>query len=80
MVDIWQSDADGQYSSPDPDETFLRGAQVTNSAGVVEFGTIYTAGDTDNASDGTFEETLVLATQPEGDGYLGIISFDVQRA
>jgi protocatechuate 3,4-dioxygenase beta subunit len=123
VVDIWQSDAEGQYSSGDSDETFLRGAQVTNSAGIVEFLTIYpgwyrgrtvhihakvhldkqtvlttqlffdektqravyeggtyAVGDTDNESDGIFDETLVLATRSEGNGYLGIISFDVDRA
>lgn len=41
VVDIWQCDAEGQYSGLDFDETFLRGAQVTNSAGIVEFLTIY---------------------------------------
>jgi protocatechuate 3,4-dioxygenase beta subunit len=41
VVDIWQCDAEGQYSGLDSDETFLRGAQVTNSAGIVEFLTIY---------------------------------------
>jgi Dioxygenase len=41
VVDIWQSDADGHYSGVDDNETFLRGAQVTNSSGIVEFLTIY---------------------------------------
>ena len=102
---------------------YLRGAQVTNSAGIVEFLTIYpgsyqgrtvhihakvrldkqtllttqlffdektqravsrsapySAGDTDNASDGIFNGALFLATRPEGDGYLGIISVEVGRA
>ena len=40
----------------------------------------YSVGDTDNASDGIFNEALVLATRPEGDGYLGAISVDVDRA
>ncbi len=123
VVDIWQCDAEGQYSGVDDDETYLRGAQVTSSAGIVEFTTIYpgwyqgrtvhihakvhldkrtvlttqfffdeqsqravhrsapySAGDTDNESDGIFDEALVLATRPEGDGYLGIISIDVGRA
>jgi protocatechuate 3,4-dioxygenase beta subunit len=123
VVDIWQCDAEGQYSGVEDDETYLRGAQVTNSAGIVEFSTIYpgwyqgrtvhihakvhldrqtvrtaqrffderiqravqpsapySAGDTDNESDGIFNEALVLATRPEGDGYLGIISIDVGRA
>ncbi|MDP9188028.1 MAG: intradiol ring-cleavage dioxygenase, partial [Actinomycetota bacterium] len=123
VVDIWQCDAEGQYSGLDSDETFLRGAQVTNSAGIVEFLTIYpgwyqgrtvhihakvhldkqtvlttqlffdeqtqravydsgpySAGDTDNESDSIFDETLVLATRRQGDRYLGLISFDVNRA
>jgi protocatechuate 3,4-dioxygenase beta subunit len=41
VVDIWQSDAEGHYSGIDDNETFLRGAQVTNSSGIVEFLTIY---------------------------------------
>jgi protocatechuate 3,4-dioxygenase beta subunit len=123
VVDIWQCDAEGQYSGVEDDETYLRGAQVTNSAGIVEFSTIYpgwyqgrtvhihakvhldrrtvlttqlffdeqtqravhrsapySAGDTDNESDGIFNEALVLASRREGDGYLGIISIDVGRA
>jgi protocatechuate 3,4-dioxygenase beta subunit len=122
VVDIWHADAEGQYSGLDSDETFLRGAQVTNSAGIVEFLTIYpgwyqgrtvhihakvhldkqtvlttqlffneqtqravydsgsyAAGDTDNESDSIFDETLVLATRRQGDSYLGLISFDVNR-
>jgi protocatechuate 3,4-dioxygenase beta subunit len=123
VVDIWQCDAEGQYSGLDSDETFLRGAQVTNSSGIAEFLTIYpgwyqgrtvhihakvhldkqtvlttqlffdeqtqravydsepySAGDTGNESDSIFDETLVLATQRQGDRYLGLISFDVNRA
>ena len=122
VVDIWQSGADGQYSGFENDETFLRGAQVTNSAGIVEFLTIYpgwypgrtvhihakvhldkqtalttqlffdektqhavydsgayAAGGHRHQSDGIFDETLVMATRPEGDGYLGVISFDLNR-
>jgi protocatechuate 3,4-dioxygenase beta subunit len=56
VVDIWHCDADGVYSgfesaSPGPPgqggssrtdgEKFLRGAQVTNADGIVEFKTIY---------------------------------------
>lgn len=52
VVDIWHCDAGGNYSgfesaSQGPggartdDETYLRGAQVTNGEGVVEFRTIY---------------------------------------
>jgi hypothetical protein len=120
VVDIWQSDADGHYSGVDDNETFLRGAQVTNSSGIVEFLTIYPGwyqgrtvhihakvqprqadrahhtavlrrgdptgrvrqrlvcgGDTDNESDSICNKALVLATRPEGDGYLGTISVDV---
>ncbi len=123
VVDIWQADAEGQYSGFEDNETYLRGAQVTNSAGIVEFVTIYpgwyqgrtvhihakvhldkqtvlttqlffdertqravyesgsySGGDTDNQSDGIFNEALVLAARPEGVGYLGIISVDVARA
>jgi protocatechuate 3,4-dioxygenase beta subunit len=123
VVDIWQCDAEGHYSGIEDDENYLRGAQVTNSAGIVEFLTIcpgwyqgrtvhihakvhldkqtvlttqfffdektqravsrstpYSVGDTDNASDGIFNEALVVATRPEGDGYLGTISVDVRRA
>jgi protocatechuate 3,4-dioxygenase beta subunit len=123
VVDIWQCDAEGQYSGLDSNETFLRGAQVTNSAGIAEFVTIYpgwyqgrtvhihakvhldkqtvlttqlffdeqtqravydsepyAAGDTDNESDSIFDETLVLATRRQGDRYLGLISFEVNRA
>jgi protocatechuate 3,4-dioxygenase beta subunit len=39
VVDIWQSDAEGQYSAEG--ETFLRGAQVTNAQGIADFLTIY---------------------------------------
>jgi protocatechuate 3,4-dioxygenase beta subunit len=39
VVDIWHCDASGSYS--EPGETYLRGAQVTNRDGIVEFTTIY---------------------------------------
>jgi protocatechuate 3,4-dioxygenase beta subunit len=39
VVDIWHCDAEGNYSADG--ETFLRGAQVTDRDGVVEFTTIY---------------------------------------
>ena len=117
VVDIWQCDAEGQYSADG--ETFLRGAQVTNAQGIAEFLTIYpgwyqgrtvhihakvhldkqtvlttqlffdektqsevyiSQGDTDNASDGIFDESLVLATQSGGGEHVGAISFDVARA
>jgi Dioxygenase len=39
VVDIWHCDAGGEYSTEgDP---FLRGAQVTNTDGILEFTTIY---------------------------------------
>ena len=55
VVDIWHCDATGLYSGfesasrggpgggsgPTDDETYLRGAQVTNSDGIVEFKTVY---------------------------------------
>jgi protocatechuate 3,4-dioxygenase beta subunit len=39
VVDIWHCDATGSYS--EPGQTFLRGAQVTNTDGIVEFTTVY---------------------------------------
>jgi protocatechuate 3,4-dioxygenase beta subunit len=39
VVDIWHCDAEGSYS--EPGETYLRGAQVTNADGIVEFTTVY---------------------------------------
>lgn len=42
VVDIWHCDAAGSYSGVQGDSrTYLRGAQVTNAQGVVEFTTIY---------------------------------------
>jgi protocatechuate 3,4-dioxygenase beta subunit len=54
IVDIWHCDAGGIYSgfesastggpggsAPTDDDTFLRGVQVTNAKGIVEFLTIY---------------------------------------
>ena len=53
VVDIWHCDAEGSYSGFESasqggpgggrtdDETYLRGAQVTNADGIVEFTTIY---------------------------------------
>ena len=54
VVDIWHCDAEGTYSGfeaasrgagaaggPTDDARYLRGAQVTNSDGIVEFKTIY---------------------------------------
>jgi protocatechuate 3,4-dioxygenase beta subunit len=39
VVDVWHCDATGSYS--EPGETFLRGLQVTNRDGIVEFTTLY---------------------------------------
>jgi protocatechuate 3,4-dioxygenase beta subunit len=39
VVDVWHCDASGSYS--EPGETFLRGLQVTNGDGIVEFTTLY---------------------------------------
>jgi protocatechuate 3,4-dioxygenase beta subunit len=43
VVEVWHCDADGVYSGFDAGsgERFLRGAQVTDADGVVEFVTIY---------------------------------------
>jgi protocatechuate 3,4-dioxygenase beta subunit len=42
VVDIWHCDAEGTYS--EEGDPFLRGAQVTNRDGIVEFTTIYPGG------------------------------------
>ena len=140
VVDIWHCDARGVYSGfesasrgggppaggPNDGETYLRGAQVTNSDGIVEFTTIYPGWypgrtphihakvhvdrrtvlttqlyfDDDltttvyrrepyasarrrtdfNETDGIFDRRLVLSLSRDGDGYLGVFSFDVERA
>jgi protocatechuate 3,4-dioxygenase beta subunit len=43
VVDIWHCDAEGVYSGFDSGEgeRFLRGAQVTNADGIVQFTTVY---------------------------------------
>ena len=45
VVDVWHCDASGAYSGfdagDDEDERYLRGAQVTNEDGIVQFRTIY---------------------------------------
>jgi len=137
VVDIWHCDAGGLYSGFESastggpgggrsdEETYLRGAQVTNADGVVEFLTIYPGWyrgrtvhihakvhldrqtalttqlffdeavtdavyarapysrqegrDVTNDTDGIFSDQLVLALSEEGDGYVGAISFDVER-
>jgi protocatechuate 3,4-dioxygenase beta subunit len=141
VVDIWHCDATGIYSGfeaastggpggggsgPTDEETYLRGAQVTNSDGIVEFTTIYpgwyrgrtihihakvhidrqtvlttqlyfdeevtasvyerepyasdSGRDTFNDNDNIFDEQLLLKLSEDGDGYLGVISFDVGTA
>lgn len=126
VVDIWHCDALGSYSGFNEEGTFLRGAQVTNSEGIVEFITIYpgwymgrtvhihakvhldnatalttqlyfdedvTASvyegepyssraerDTFNDDDGIYDERTLLALSREGNGFVGAISFDVERA
>jgi protocatechuate 3,4-dioxygenase beta subunit len=128
VVDIWHCDAVGVYSGFESGEgeTFLRGTQVTDRDGIVEFTTVYPGAyqgrtvhihakvhldgstalttqlffddgvsdkvyarepysgsntrDTTNESDGIFDESLVLDLSSEGDGYLGLISFDANQA
>lgn len=134
VVDIWHCDARGNYSgfesaSQGPgggrtdDETYLRGAQVTNSEGVVQFRTIYpgwyqgrtvhihakvhldkttvlttqlfTTREFDervyaepayaaaagrevyNEGDGIYEQGLELTLSEDGNGVLGVMTFDV---
>jgi protocatechuate 3,4-dioxygenase beta subunit len=140
VVDVWHCDAVGVYSGFEAastgsggsgggrtdDERYLRGAQVTNSDGIVEFVTVYPGAyrgrtvhihakvhvdnrsalttqfyfdedvtervyarrpysegggqDTTNDSDNIFDERLLLDVSEDGDGYLGVISLDVQAA
>jgi protocatechuate 3,4-dioxygenase beta subunit len=124
VVDIWHCDAEGSYS--EPGETFLRGAQVTNNDGIVEFTTVYPSWypgrtvhihgkvhldkttvlttqfyfddtvsahvfvedpypgesnrDAFNTSDGLYRRDLELTLSKESDGYLGLITLDVEQA
>ena len=140
VVDIWHCDAEGIYSGfesasqggpgggggPSDEETYLRGAQVSNGDGIVEFTTVYpgwyrgrtvhihakvhvdkqtvlttqlyfdedvtskvyehepyaadSGRDSFNDSDSLFDDSLLLDLSPEGDGYLGVISFDTAAA
>lgn len=126
VVDIWHCDAGGVYSGFDAGEgeRFLRGAQVTNREGIVEFLTIYPGWypgrtphihakvhldrrtvlttqvyfddeasdrvyakapyapgrDATNGGDGIFDESLLLTLREDGDGHLGALGFDVERA
>ena len=128
VVELWHADAGGVYSGFDSGtgEDFLRGAQVTNGDGIVEFITVYPGwyvgrtphihakvhvdnstalttqlyfddaistavyeggdpykpdeGRVTNNADMIFDESLLLDLSEEGDGYLGVISFDVASA
>ena len=128
VVDIWHCDAEGTYSGFESaaQETFLRGAQLTDADGVAGFRTIYPGWyrgrtihihakvhldkttalttqlftnrefdervfarepyasdpgrDTFNDSDGIYEDGLELTLTEEGDGVLGRLTLDVQRA
>ena len=126
VVDIWHCDAAGSYSGFNEEGTFLRGAQVTDPKGAVEFTTVYPgwymgrtlhihakvhldnrtlattqlffnedvtadvferepyssrAGrDVFNDDDGIFDDGLVLDLSKDGDGHLGVITFDVEKA
>ena len=116
----------GGSSGRTDNEKYLRGAQVTNSDGIVEFKTIYPGWyrgrtvhihakvhidnqtalttqlyfdedvsasvykrepyaqhegrETFNESDSIFDKQTLLKLSKDGDGYLGVISFDVERA
>ena len=39
-----------------------------------------TGRDVTNDSDGIFDDRLLLTLSDEGDGYLGVMTFDVQRS
>jgi len=136
VVDIWHCDAAGEYSGFESavggpgggdrsdDATYLRGAQVTDTDGVVQFRTIYPgwyrgrtvhvhakvhldrqtlltsqlyfddqvtarvhanapyggAPEMGNADDGIYDESLELTLREDGDGWLGVMTFDVERA
>ena len=127
VVDIWHADAEGVYSGVDGTSgNFLRGTQVTNADGIVEFETIYPGWypgrtphihakvhvdnatalttqlyfeddisqeayargpysergtlDQANASDGIFDRSLVMTIERDGDGHLGLMTFDVEAA
>jgi protocatechuate 3,4-dioxygenase beta subunit len=137
VVDIWHCDATGVYSGFEAastgagpgggrsdEETYLRGAQVTNKDGVVQFKTIYPGAysgrtvhihakvhvdretaltsqlyfddevtdevtskapyesdrEVRNDSDGLFDENLVLTLRKQRDGWLGVMTFDVEAA
>jgi hypothetical protein len=63
------------------EEKYLRGAQVTNSDGIVEFVTVYPGwyqGRTVHIHGKV--HGLLLDLSRDGDGYLGAISLDVKAA
>jgi protocatechuate 3,4-dioxygenase beta subunit len=136
VVDIWHCDAIGTYSGFEAtstgapgggrsdDETYLRGAQVTNGDGVTEFITVYpgwyqgrtvhihaklhldnntllttqlyfpesvndavylrdpyasdSGRDTTNDDDAIFDEQMVMSVNPDGDGYLAVMTVNVR--
>jgi protocatechuate 3,4-dioxygenase beta subunit len=124
VVDVWHCDASGGYSGVEGEtgETYLRGAQVTDADGMVEFRTIYPGWypgrtphihlkvhldsstllttqlyfdeatsdrvyanppyrqgrDATNATDGIFDDSLVLALREEGDAIRGSMTIDVR--
>ena len=125
LVDIWHADAGGVYSGFEAGEgdTFLRGVQVSDTDGIVQFATVYpgayqgrtvhihakvhidngtalttqlyfdddvsdavldgsayrgAGGRTRNSDDGIYDEQTELTLTPEGDGYLGVLTFDVR--
>jgi hypothetical protein len=88
VVDIWHCDAARSYSGFEEDGTFLRGAQVTDADGTERItAAVYrrppyasdTGRDAFNRTDSIFDERLLLDLSEAGDGYLGVISFDVER-
>jgi protocatechuate 3,4-dioxygenase beta subunit len=40
----------------------------------------YSPGEVTNDGDGIFDERMLLKLSRDGDGYLGLISFDIERA
>ena len=124
VVDIWHCDATGSYS--ERGETYLRGLQITDGDGLVEFTTIYPGwypgrtvhvhakvhldkrtvlttqfyfdddvssrvyledpypGESNrdgfNSSDPLYRQELELTLSPEGKGYRGLMTVDVDNA
>jgi protocatechuate 3,4-dioxygenase beta subunit len=66
IVDVWHCDAAGVYSGVEQngtDETFLRGYQITDDAGAVEFTTVYPGWYTGRA----VHIHMKVRTEPESD-------------